>query len=106
MMVKTKKQGAEHRKGSRRSSLPLLLGLGGLALVVLAGIVLSRAGNSEPKAPIEVAGAPSLKVDREKIDFGDVRLGTTVDAAFKLTNVGDQPLRFIETPYIEVAEGC
>jgi hypothetical protein len=57
-------------------------------------------------AAIEVKGSPSLKVDQEKIDLGDVKLGKTVEVTFMLTNVGDQPLRFSKAPYIEVAEGC
>jgi hypothetical protein len=57
-------------------------------------------------AAIEVTGQPSLRVDNEEIDLGDVRLGQTVQASFELTNVGDQQLRFEEPPYVEVVEGC
>jgi hypothetical protein len=45
-------------------------------------------------------------VDQEKVDLGIVKLGQTVDVKFKLTNVGDQTLRFSKAPYIEVLEGC
>ncbi len=51
-------------------------------------------------------GSGRLRVDKELVDLGDVRLGHTVDASFVLTNVGDSPLRFLEDPYIEVVEGC
>jgi hypothetical protein len=37
---------------------------------------------------------------------GDVPLEQTVSAKFEITNVGDQPLRFIQKPYIQVAAGC
>jgi hypothetical protein len=57
-------------------------------------------------AALEVSGAPSLKVDRETIDFGDVRYERPVGASFQLTNVGDQPLKFSKTPNVEVIEGC
>ena len=51
-------------------------------------------------------GKPSLSVDTEKIDLGDVPLGQTVSAAFTLTNTGDAPLTFSRAPYIQVAAGC
>ena len=51
-------------------------------------------------------GAPSLKVDQDKVDLGDVPLGKTVTVSFQLSNVGDQPLRFNQAPYVEVVEGC
>jgi cell division septal protein FtsQ len=84
--------------------LPILIALGGLLLVGLAFLALRD--KSAPVAAIEVTGAPSLKVDKEKVDLGDVKLGKTVQVSFQLTNVGDKTLRFNEKPYIEVVEGC
>jgi Lon protease-like protein len=79
--------------------------IAGALLVVFAVVsVLGRAGGG--RAPIEVTGQPRLRVDREVVDLGEIRLGTTVEAAFVLTNVGDQPLRLTQAPYIEVVEGC
>lgn len=75
-----------------------------MALLIFAVFALNGRGNT--KAAIEVTGAPSVKVDKEKIDFGDVKLGQPVEASFQVANVGDQALRFIERPYIEVKEGC
>ena len=57
-------------------------------------------------AAIEVHGAASLKVDKEQVDLGDVQLGQTVKVSFQLTNVGDQPLKLSEKPYVELVEGC
>jgi hypothetical protein len=79
--------------------------VGGLALLGLAAYALFGNG-AGGAAAIEVKGSPRLKVDRESLDLGDVQLGQTVEARFRLTNVGDQPLRFAEAPYIEVVEGC
>lgn len=84
--------------------VPILFGLGGLALLILAAFTLW--GGSKPKTAIDGSGAPSLKVDKESVDLGDVRLGQTVEVSFLLSNAGDQPLRFNEPPYIEVKEGC
>ena len=94
------------RKRRRAQRTWLFLGLGGAFLVGLAFLVLRGGQNSQPLAAIEVHGAPSLKADLEQVNLGEVKLGQTVQVSFRLTNVGDQPLRFSEKPYIEVVEGC
>lgn len=100
--MKSKKQ-LKHRK--KKQSWPtILLVAGGVLLVVGAFFAFKKP--STPKAAIEVNGSPSLKVDKQKVDLGNVKLGQTVEVAFKLTNIGDQPLRFSKTPYIEVLKGC
>ena len=93
------------RRKQRNRWFPVLFGLGGLALLVLAVLALKGRG-SEVKASIEVNGAPAIKVDKEKVDLGDVKLGKPVKVSFKVMNVGDQTLRINEQPYIEVVEGC
>jgi hypothetical protein len=45
-------------------------------------------------------------IDPEFIDFGAVRYNQFVEARFRLTNVGDQPLRLPASPPVEVVEGC
>jgi len=84
--------------------LPLII-VAGVALIVVAVV---SGNNTAPAAQpaIEVKGAPALKVDKEKVDFGNVTLGQTVEVKFEVTNVGDQPLSFKEKPYVEVVEGC
>ncbi len=89
----------------KKSLLPLWLALAGLALVGFAGWAL-LSNNAQSSASIEVKGAPRLKVEKDTIDHGQVKLGTPVSDAVRITNVGDQPLQFTETPYIEVKEGC
>jgi hypothetical protein len=93
------------RRGQKNRWIPILMGLGGLALLVLAALAL-RGNDIGTKAAIEVSGAPSIKVDKEQVDLGDVKLNQPVEVTFKVTNVGDQPLRFEEQPYIDVVEGC
>ena len=92
------------RKNSRNKG-PIWLALGGVLVIGLA-FLLYQASKPAPKAPVEVKGSPSLKVDKDKVDLGMERLGNTVAVAFDVTNVGDQPLRFSEQPYVEVVEGC
>lgn len=99
------------RRKQRRNRWPSLLIIGG-GLILLFGAIyaLTRprqsAQETQTKAPIEVTGAPSLKVDRDTVNLGDINLGRTVSVSFQLTNVGDKPLKFSKKPYIEVKEGC
>jgi hypothetical protein len=72
----------------------------------LIGLILLIGCAAAPAFTPEVIGAPKLKVDKESIDLGDRKVGQPVSVSFEITNVGDQPLRFSEAPYIEVAAGC
>lgn len=84
--------------------LPLIIVAG---VILIAVIAIGGSNNSTPANYVpEVKGAPALKIDKEKVDLGDVKLGQTVTVLFDVTNVGDQPLRFQEAPYVEVIEGC
>jgi hypothetical protein len=103
---KKKRNGRKPRPA--RSTHPSLFIIGGAALVVAAALLIlsSRGDTAGPPATPEVAGAPSLKVDKEKVDLGVVRLGDTVSVSFELTNVGDRQIYFTDKPYVEVVEGC
>ena len=92
-----------HRR--KKQSWPILLLLLGSVLLII-GAVFAFKKPVASKAAIEVNGTPSLKVDKQKVDLGNVKLGQTVDVKFTLSNVGDQPLRFSKAPYVEVLEGC
>jgi hypothetical protein len=78
----------------------------GVLLVVSVVFVLVRNANRIDPELIEVQGRPAVKVDQEVIDYGYVKLNTNLTFDIKVTNVGDQTLRFSETPYVEVLEGC
>jgi len=66
----------------------------------------ARSSGAAPKVAGPAGGPPSLKADKGKIDFGDVKLGKFVNASFQLTNTGSQPVRLTEVPYIQVVKGC
>jgi hypothetical protein len=89
----------------RRNLTPLWVSLAGLVLLLVAGLAL-RSVSSPSKPDIEVQGNPKIKVDQQTIDHGEVKLGITISDVIRVTNVGDQTLRFSEAPYIEVLEGC
>ncbi len=99
------KQKKTLKNGRKKQRLPaILLLVGGLLLG--AGVFFALRKPSQPKAAVEITGAPSLKVNQDKVDLGNVKLGQTVDVKFTLTNVGDKTLRFSKTPFVEVLEGC
>ncbi len=78
----------------------------GVLLVVSAVFVLVRNANRINPELIEVRGRPAVKVDQELIDYGYKKWNTNLSFDITVTNVGDQTLRFSETPYVEVLEGC
>jgi len=87
-------------KRQKKQKFPwLLLALGGV-LVAAAAFLLVRqsVGNG--------GGTPSIAVDQQKIDYGDVKFGVEKTFAIKITNTGDGTLHFKEEPYIQVLEGC
>ena len=104
-MSKRKLKRYDQARKPRIRFWPLAVFVGGVVLVGLAAFAVWR-GQTAPKPTPEVTGAPQLKVDQEKVDLGDVRLGQTVEVTFKLSNAGDRALEFTTPPYVEVVEGC
>ena len=76
-----------------------LVAIGGVLLLIAAFFFANRSGG-------DGGGTPSIAVDQQKIDYGDVKFGVNKTFAIKVTNTGDGTLRFKEEPYIEVLEGC
>ena len=88
-------------------SLWLWLVVAGALLLVLGGVavsVLSRLNSGA--APQEGAGAPKLTVDRTAVDEGYVQFNVPVRTTFRLSNAGDQPLKILGEPQVELIEGC
>ena len=89
----------KHRKQKQRKSFPWpLVVFGGLLLIVAAFFFANQSGDG--------SGTPSIAVDQEKLDYGDVKFNVEKTFTIKITNKGDGTLRFKEDPYIEVLEGC
>ncbi|MGZ9165164.1 MAG: hypothetical protein ACXW4M_09755 [Anaerolineales bacterium] len=90
----------KHKRQKQRKSLPWpLIAIGGVLLIIAAFFLANRGGG-------DGGGTPSLAVDQQKIDYGDVKFGVNKTFAIKVTNTGDGTLRFKEEPYIEILEGC
>jgi hypothetical protein len=88
----------KHRK--QKKSFPwVLLAFGGVLLIAALFLFANQGGG-------DGGGTPSIAVDEQKIDYGDVKFGVNKTFAIKVTNTGDGTLRFKEDPYIEVLEGC
>ena len=89
----------KHKRQKQRKSFPWsLVAIGGVLLIIAAFFLANRGGDN--------GGTPSIAVDQQKIDYGDVKFNVEKTFAIKVTNTGDGTLRFKEEPYIEVLEGC
>lgn len=83
---------------------PIFL-IGSLVVVVftLLGLYLASRG---PAYVPEITGGAHVAVDKEEVDYGDVKFDTTVVSEFKVKNVGDEPLIILGEPVVEIVEGC
>ena len=89
----------KHKRQKQRKSFPWsLVAIGGVLLLIAAFFLANQDGAG--------GGTPSIAVDQQKIDYGDVKFGVNKTFAIKVTNTGAGTLRFKEEPYIEVLEGC
>ena len=89
----------KHKKQKQRQDIPWPpIIIGGLLLIAAAFFIANQGGGG--------GGSPSIAVDQQKIDYGDVKFNVEKTFAIKITNNGDGALRFKEKPYIEVLEGC
>lgn len=86
------------RRPQKKAISPLILMIGGGVLLVAAALFVAFSNSG--------SGSPSLAVDQEVIDYGDVKFNDEKSFAIKVTNTGNGTLRFTEEPYIEVREGC
>ena len=89
-----------NRKQKKKNLLWPLVALGGLLLIVAAFFFANQGGGGDG------GGTPSIAVDQQKIDYGDVKFNEEKTFSIKVTNTGAGTLRFTEQPYIEIMEGC
>jgi hypothetical protein len=85
----------------------IILGCGGILLLIAAFLFANKTGGSNNvSAGNDGPGTPAIAVEPQKIDYGYVKFGNNETFKIKVTNNGDGVLRFTDTPYIEVLEGC
>ena len=96
------------KPASARQTFWLPIVAGGAILVLIVGLAFWWTSSSAAlaTAPQVGGGGPQLTVDRPVIDDGYVKFDTPVRAAFKLNNIGSQPLQILGEPQVELIEGC
>jgi hypothetical protein len=75
------------------------------AVLIGAGLAFANGGLGTKDAPM-VTGAPRLAVSQELVDYGEIKVNTPVETVFRVRNIGDQPLRILGEPEVELVEGC
>lgn len=93
------KSNRKYRRHKKQNFPWFLLALGGVFLAAAVFLFARQGGGDEN-------GVPSVTVDQQQIDYGDVKFGVEKIFAIKVTNTGAGILRFKEKPYIQVLEGC
>lgn len=89
----------KHNRQKQKQKFPwIFLALGGVFVALAIFLFARQVGDG--------GGTPSIAVDQQKIDYGDVKFNVPKTFAIKVTNTGDGTLRFTEKPYIQVLEGC
>jgi len=87
--------------------LPLLAVAAGVLVIGTAVLLITTAGGTaDPNFVPQITGAPKLVVDQSFYDLGDFQFNTMAQVTYTLRNAGDQQLRILELPQVQVLEGC
>ena len=105
-MAKARRSSYKGNQNHRNRKLPIFFMFGGVVILLIAAFFAFQKKASPDVLAVNPDPGASLKVDKEKVDLGNMKLGNTARVSFTLTNVGNQPLTFSKAPYIEVKEGC
>lgn len=106
-MSNTRKLREERLMKKKRKRSITLLAIGSIILVISGTVIGFSSWKNRPNPElVTVSGQPSLAVDQELIEYGDVKFNTPKTFAVTLTNIGDEPLKISDAPYVEVREGC
>lgn len=115
-MAKRSKSKSRRSRKQANNLTWLITGALGLVVLVVAALVLRSGSNGssengqrefDPNFEPEVTGAPRVEVVQDEIlDYGNVKLGTTVTTEYTVRNVGDEQLVVLGEPRVELVEGC
>jgi len=106
-MGKSRKK-ARVPQGDGKSAKTLLrLGIVLVAIgVLMGGAALFLTPEQAAYIP-EVIGGPRIAIAQEKFDYGDVKVNTPIETVFRVRNIGDEVLQFIDyEPPVELKDGC
>lgn len=106
MSKKTRFRSRKPAPPHQPSWLPLIAG--GAVLLIIVGLAIwwTSSNSGSATAPQASGGAPRLAVDRTTVDEGYLKLGTSIQTTFRLSNVGTQPLQILGEPQVQLVEGC
>ena len=101
------KRKQKRRQSSTRQFPRILLAAGGLAGIILVVLAVAQPwSGDQPQVTPQVVGSPRLTVDQTTLDAGYVKYDVPIRTAFRLRNVGDQPLKIVDTPQVRLVQGC
>jgi hypothetical protein len=107
MGKKSRRKRKQKRQPPPRGFPWLWLAVGGAVLLVAGAlVVLQPWSGDEPQVTPQVDGAPRLMVDRTTVEEGYIKYDVPIRTAFRLSNVGDQPLKILGEPQVRLVEGC
>lgn len=115
-MAKRSKKKSRRSRKQNNSLTWFATGALGLVVLVVAALVLRSGGDGssengqsefDPNFEPAVSGAPRVEVVQDDVlDYGNVKLGTTVTTEYTVRNVGDEQLVVLGEPRVELVEGC
>ncbi|MBL8131337.1 MAG: DUF1573 domain-containing protein [Anaerolineae bacterium] len=77
-----------------------------VAILGVIGLAFAASQGAAPPFTPEVIGAPHAQVDTTLIDHGDVKMEDFAESIFRVRNAGDQTLRILGEPRVELVQGC
>lgn len=116
MASKSRKKSSQSRRQANNTLTWLITAAAGIVVIVVAALIVfardedgNGPGESEfdPNFEPQVTGAPRVEVVQDDVlDYGNVKLGTTVTTEYNVRNVGDRQLVVLGEPRVELVEGC
>lgn len=103
MSNRRRRKGRSSSRGYPRW-LPLAMAV--VAVAVIGGGALVAQNSREAEVIPVVTGAPRVAVAQEVVDYGEVKVDTPIETVFRVQNIGDQPLKILGEPEVELVEGC
>lgn len=103
MSKRRRRKGRSSSRGYPRW-LPLAMAAAAVA-VIGGGALVAQNGRQATVIPV-VTGAPRVAVAQEVVDYGEVKVNTPIETVFRVQNIGDQPLKILGEPQVELVEGC